>query len=129
MSKKNSNLVLVKPQSSLKKADRMNNVMQELEDEINSKGDLEHMHNDIAFVDYVCNLVENVTRVVLKGNEKRALVIKLITNKFPALRDPVEMERIGKSCDHLCSIGRVQKIATSTVLKKGLVGFLVKQLL
>lgn len=83
MSKKNSKLVLVKPQASLRKAERMNNVMKELQEEFDARGDISEMYDDIALIEYLCNLVENVTRVVLKGDEKRDLVVKLMTAKFP----------------------------------------------
>jgi hypothetical protein len=128
MSKKNSKLVLVKPQASLRKAERMNNVMKELQEEFDARGDISEMCDDIALIEYLCNLVENVTRVVLKGDEKRDLVVKLMTAKFPFMLNENEINRIIKACNHFCNTGRVQKVPTTAAVKKGVIGFLTKRL-
>ena len=60
--KKNSKLDLVKTSSSVKRAERKNNVMVELRDSIAALGCIDDLHNDPSFVQHVCNLVENVSK-------------------------------------------------------------------
>jgi hypothetical protein len=129
ISKKNSKLDLVKPKASIRKAEKMNVVMNELRQKITELGSINGMYNDVSFIHHVCSLVENLTQVTLTGPEKKALVVSLIIEHFPQLDNENGIATTKKTIDFLCDIGVVEKIATSKVVGKSLIGFLSKHLL
>ena len=127
--KKNSKLDLVKPKASVKKAERMNVVMEELRQKISELGMIKAMYNDVSFIHHVCSLVENISKVSLNGSEKKQLVVSLVVEQFPQLDNENDIDTIKKSIDFVCDMGTVTKVAASTVVGKSVLGFLSKQLL
>lgn len=118
ISLKNKNLELVKCRSSLQHQEQLNVVFKELRQKINDIGDISNLSNDIAFVAYVCNLVENISKPLLKGKEKSDLAIQLILETFPVLNNDRDLKTLQNSINFIVDNGIVNKIAGSKIVKK-----------
>lgn len=127
--KKNAKLDLVKTKSNLKKLERMAIVLDELQQKLDELGDISALEDDPNLLHQLCDWVENISKIVLKGDEKRDLVIKLITKTFPSLNSEKDIIRLKKQIDHFCENDLIKKVKGSTVLVKGLCSFLSRRML
>jgi hypothetical protein len=125
-SKKNGKLDLVKSKSNLKRIELINHITNELKQKILELGDMNStLQEDASFVHYVCNLVENIDSVILKGPEKKDLVMKLILQVFPNA-DTSKMTNLIEFC---CDMKLISKIPLSKVVLSTVWNFLSKKLL
>jgi hypothetical protein len=125
--KKNVKLDLVKRTPSLKKLSQKNKALEELREKIAELGDISELsdpHPDL--VEHFCTLVENISKVVLKGPEKKALVLQLLLEIFPILNNDKDCERIERLIDHVCNRGLIKKISDTTVLGSKFCSFIKK---
>lgn len=125
--KKNSNLDYVKLKSSLRRAELYNLTMKELQekmDELTSED-----YDDPEIIKRVCELVENITSVKLKGKEKLDCAIQLLTNKFPVLNNDKDITRITKQINNFVENGDIKKVSTLKKLGKSFLVWGVKKLI
>lgn len=125
--KKNKKLDLVKSKTSLQKLERMNTILEELREKIKELGDISELHDDPAFIAHVCELVENVSKVSLKGPEKSNLVLKLLLEVFAHLNNEKDLKRIQKSINFIVNSKLIKAIPNSTVVAKSVCSFFFKQ--
>jgi hypothetical protein len=125
-SKKNGKLDLVKSKSNLKRIELINHITNELKQKILELGDMNStLQEDASCVHYVCNLFENIDSVILKGPEKKDLVMKLILQVFPNA-DTSKMTNLIEFC---CDMKLISKIPLSKVVLSTVWNFLSKKLL
>jgi hypothetical protein len=124
-SKKNGKLDFVKSKSNLKRIELINIITNELKQKITDLGEVSTLQEDASFVHYVCNLVENVESVALKGPEKKELVMKLIGMVFPA----ADIIKMGHMIEFCCDMKLVSKVPLSKVVLSTVCTFLSKKLL
>jgi hypothetical protein len=125
-SKKNGKLDLVKSKSNLKRIELINHITNELKQKIAELGEMNiTLQEDASFVHYVCNLVENVDSVILKGPEKKDLVMKLVQQIFPNA-DTTKMSNLVEFC---CDMKLVTKVPMTKVVLSAVWDFLSKKLL
>ncbi len=126
MSKKNSKLDLVKiaDTSSVKKTINLNCALMELDSKIAELGDLSHLVDNPSLVLHVCNLVENISKVVLSGLEKKDIVIKIVVRLFPVLNNDADKLKMSKLIDFICSVGILHKVSSISVTQGACVNFL-----
>jgi len=113
---KNSQLALVKKKSSIKKISKMKTVLDELRSEINELGDISSLVDDPDIIQHICELVENVTVMKLKGESKSELVIKLLLEIYPVLNNDKDKARIQKQINNFCGNKIIKAVPTSKIV-------------
>ena len=126
MSKRNFQLDYVKSKSNCKKVMRLNGVMNELRAKLNEFSNADQLEDDPSIIQYICELLENVTTVELKGEEKQNIAINLLVEKFAVLNNEKDIKRLKKQIDYLVDSGLINKVSMSTRVLKSTYFFFQK---
>ena len=110
----NTNLSLVKATGALKKQIGINQLFNEIMDIVNKMGDISSLKGEKALLEHIMQMVENSQTVKLKGNEKKALVIRIVTSLFPILNNEQDLRLLNLDIDYICSKGLINKISLIT---------------
>lgn len=124
--KQNPKLDLVKISKKMKRKSRVQKALEEVRQSVNKLGDVSDLHDDQDFIQLLCNYVENIDKIQLKGEEKHGIVVDLLKEYFPQLNNEKDISRIKKTIDSIVENGLVKKVAKSTVVKKTLFSCLSK---
>jgi hypothetical protein len=125
---KNANLQLVKIRSSLKEVSDWNVAFEEVKHLLKQLGDISALEDCPSIILHICELIENISKPTLKGQEKQELAIKLLHDLYPSLVDSKTTERLKKTINFLVDMKLVNRIPNTTIAVKNVCGFLAKQL-
>ena len=127
--KKNKNLDLVKLKSGLKVVNALNIVEKELREAINELGDLSQLQDDPSLILHFCCLLENVTSVTLKGEQKQELVLKFLLDAFPSLNNERDINRLKKTINFICDMNLLTERPSNKQVAGGFISWVKKKAL
>ena len=110
----NTHLSLVKATGALKKQIGLNKLFTEIMELINKMGDISSLKGEKALLEHIMQMVENAQTAKLKGEDKKVLVIKVITSLFPALNNEQDLRLLNIDIDYICSKGLIKKVSFVT---------------
>jgi hypothetical protein len=126
---KNSRLPLVKCKSALKEKSNYNCAFTELKAQLQELGDISDLKDCPSLVMHVCELIENIGKPSLTGQEKQDLAIKLLIDAFPVLNNLADIERIKKLINFLVDMNLIKNISATTAAANGVCKYISKKLL
>lgn len=108
----NSSLSLVTAKGTLAVKIGSNQLFSDISKQLASFGDISDLKDDKHLLEHICKLVENAETVTFhKGEEKKDLVIKILTNVFPILNNEQDIKRIKSDIDYICAKKIVKKVS------------------
>lgn len=126
MSEKNPNVAIVSAKGKLATVIGMNQLENDILNIISTYGDISTLQHEKTLLQDICKRVENADSVSLTGDEKKALVLKIITKLFPMLNNERDLAIIKADVDFLCGSGLVKAVSTLKKVKKVVWGFIKK---
>jgi hypothetical protein len=117
---------LVQPANTLKTTIKKSKIATEIITELQKITDLPSLKNDLEFLTYVCNLVENM--VSNKSNiDKTSLILEIFSKLFPDIT-PTEIQQIESNIQYLINNFKIKKIPIITFIGKTVYSYLKKKL-
>ena len=117
---KNPNLALVNAKGKLAIVIGANQLETDILNAISTYGDISSLQHEKSLLQDICKRIENATSVVLTGDEKKALVVKIITRLFPILNNERDIAIIKSDIDFLCCARLVKAVSTFKKVRYGL---------
>jgi len=115
---------LVQPANTLKTTIKKSKILNEIISELQKIEYLPILKNDLEFLTYVCNIVENM--VSKKSNiDKTSLILEIFSKLFPDIT-PTEIQQIESNIQYLINNFKIKKIPTITFIGKTVYSYLKK---
>ena len=129
-----SKIVLVKMGSTLKHGHHIEELKKLIKKTIGDQfsGQLKDMGNDVAFILYVCNLVETLYRKPKNDKakiNKKDLVISLIREICPNMDTVPAINMLEKSIEFLFEAGSIIPVSVKTEIFSSIKNFFLKKVL